>query len=426
MSDPLKAAARAGDPKALEVLMNKFFGSKGITVRVTNSGSLLRVLLRGKTAPDKGVLTVIRQGLGSIKPAGFNKVIVTAKAMGKRDSWSEQWELAGGSVGDSLPAPAPPKPAVKTLASNQPPTAWYKKSWLIITLLVFFPFVGIPLVWTSQWSKNKKIGTSIVSGIWLLALFIQDPNPTPTIRAQESQQELSVEEPAAAEVAQVEASPPPVVDRTFADAVNQAMAASEASQTATSQDDWDSVANLWDAAVSQMESVPALNADYATAQLKVNEYQQNLDYAKERSIALSPKLNLSKAELKSYFSQRGLGFSFEEIPLTDGTPRLLGNSANGLMTIELYGSTDAITEAVILTIIGEGVPTNLLASVNLAFLNKVAPGYDWESTLSETMLELFDSKSEEKQRIRAGNKIVSIKLSEISGNYMLLVNVTPE
>ena len=175
MSDPLKAAARAGDPKALEALMNKSFGSKGITVRVTNSGSLLRVLLRGKTAPDKGVLTMIRQGLGSIKPIGFDKVIVTSRAIGSGDAWSEQWELVGGSAGDRAPAPAPAplpsKPAVKTLVSS---TKWYQKPWLITT--------------------------SIIGGLLVLSFFIQDQTPTPTITAQESQQESPVDEPASAEV----------------------------------------------------------------------------------------------------------------------------------------------------------------------------------------------------------------------------------
>ena len=174
MSDTLKAAARAGDPKALEALMNKSFGSRGITVRVTNSGSLLRVLLRGKTAPDKGLLTMIRQGLGSIKPTGFDKVIVTSRAIGSGDAWSEQWELVGGSAGDRAPAPAPlpSKPAVKTLVSSK---KWYQKPWLITT--------------------------SIIGGLLVLSFFIQDQTPTPTITAQESQQESPVDEPASAEVA---------------------------------------------------------------------------------------------------------------------------------------------------------------------------------------------------------------------------------
>lgn len=171
MSDPLKAAARAGDPKALESLMNKSFGSKGITVRVTNSGSLLRVLLRGNTAPDKRVLPVIRKGLGSIKPAGFDKVIVTAMLIGEGDAWSEQWDLAGGSVVDSLAAPAPPtsKPVVKTLVSSK---KWYQKTWLVVTMLLLFPYAGVPLAWLTQWSKPAKIVSSAIGSLWILILLL--------------------------------------------------------------------------------------------------------------------------------------------------------------------------------------------------------------------------------------------------------------
>jgi len=347
---------------------------------------------------------MIRQGLGSIKPTGFDKVIVTSRAIGSGDAWSEQWELVGGSAGDRAPAPAPlpSKPAVKTLASSEPPTAWYKKSWLI--------------------------ATSIISGLVLLSFFIQDKTPTPTITVQESQQELSVDEPA--EVAQVEAPPPPpVVDRTFADAVNQAIAASEASQAAASKDDWDNVASLWNAAISQMKNVPASNANYAMAQLKASEYQQNLDYAEERSIALLPNLGVNKSDLRYAFSQQGVDFLFKDAPLTDGTPRLLGTSPDNLVMMELYGSTNLVTKATMMTFIGQGVPADLLALYNVTFLDKVAPGYNWNAQLSETLSELSASNLEdfsEKENFRAGDKIVSVSLSEISGIVVLLVSVEPD
>ena len=204
MSDPLKAAARAGDPKALEALMNKSFGSKGITVRVTNSGSLLRVLLQGTEAPDRALLPLIQKGLGSIKPAGFEKVVVSARAIGKGDVWTETWQLApGNAAAKSLSAnnTKTPKPVVKTLLSSQQTTQWYQKTWLVVTMLVLFPVAGVPLAWLAQWSKPAKIvSSSIIGGLLVLSFFIQDQTPTPTITAQESQQESPVDEPASAEV----------------------------------------------------------------------------------------------------------------------------------------------------------------------------------------------------------------------------------
>ena len=174
MSDTLKAAARAGDPKALEALMNKSLGSRGITVRVTNSGSLLRVLLRGTEAPDRALLPLIQKGLGSIKPAGFEKVVVSARAIGKGDVWTETWQLApGNAAAKSLSAnnTKTPKPVVKTLLSSQQTTQWYQKTWLVVTMLVLFPFAGVPLAWLAQWSKPAKIVSSSIGSLWILILL---------------------------------------------------------------------------------------------------------------------------------------------------------------------------------------------------------------------------------------------------------------
>jgi hypothetical protein len=148
MADSLKAAAKAGDIKALEALMNKSFGPKGVTVRVTNSGALLKVVVRGKEAPDKALLPTIQKGLASINPSGFDQVVVTARAIGKADAWSQRWDLPKSPQTKSLPvvdssSPAS-KSAVKVLSNSEKPTSWHQKNWLIISLLVLFPLAGIP------------------------------------------------------------------------------------------------------------------------------------------------------------------------------------------------------------------------------------------------------------------------------------------
>ena len=248
MTDSLKAAAKAGDIKALEALMNRSFESKGVTVRVTNSGALLKVVVRGKDAPDKALLPTIQKGLASISPKGFDQVIVTARAIGNADAWSQQWDLPKNPHAELLSVAAGsspvPKPAVKVLASRDQSKSWYQKNWLIIRLLVLFPFAGIPLAWTSKWPKSNKVGVSIASGLWLLLSFlVQQPNKTqPRIAQDETSTpttELAVAED---EEASVEASTPDP-DRTFADAVNQAMAAAEATQTARNPDEWEKAAS---------------------------------------------------------------------------------------------------------------------------------------------------------------------------------------
>ncbi|WP_155523821.1 ankyrin repeat domain-containing protein [Nodosilinea nodulosa] len=192
MTDSLKAAAKAGDIKALEGLMNKSFESKGVTVRVTSSGSLLKVVVRGKEAPDKALLPTIQRGLASINPSGFDQVVVTARAIGKADAWSQRWDLPRKTPAESLSIADSSLPAskatVKVLASNETPKSWHQKNWLIISLLVLFPPVGIPLTWMSKWPRSSKICASIFSGIWFLALLVQQPkNTQPTIAQEETQ-----------------------------------------------------------------------------------------------------------------------------------------------------------------------------------------------------------------------------------------------
>lgn len=89
----LRAAAKNGDIKALEAFMNKSFEPRGVTVRVTNSGSLLRILLRGSTPPDQRLLPIVKQGLSNINPKGFEKAFVKAEVIGGGVIWSDQWSL---------------------------------------------------------------------------------------------------------------------------------------------------------------------------------------------------------------------------------------------------------------------------------------------------------------------------------------------
>ena len=76
------------------------------------------------------------------------------------------------------------------------------------------------------------------------------------------------------------------------------------------------------------------------------------------------------------------------------------------------------------TFIGRGVSAELLAAYNLAFLNEVAPGYDWDSELSDSVDALSDGDSEE-MRIRAGDNIVSMTLTDVAGVFVLLISVDP-
>lgn len=71
----------------------------------------------------------------------------------------------------------------------------------------------------------------------------------------------------------------------FRDAVNKAMEAANAVQTAQSSEEWQAVVILWQEAIALMQQVPQEDPNYQTAQQKVTEYQKYLEYAQNNSQA---------------------------------------------------------------------------------------------------------------------------------------------
>ncbi|MGG6242158.1 hypothetical protein ACQ4N7_26375 [Nodosilinea sp. AN01ver1] len=333
MTDSLKAAAKAGDIKALEALMNKSFESKGVTVRVTSSGVLLKIVVRGKELPDQALLPMIQKGLASIAPVGFERATVTARAIGKADAWSHKWDLLrktkaeSQSVADSSLAVS--KPAEKALSGGKESKSWYQKNWLVIGLLIFFPLGGIPLAWLSQWPRKNKVGASTASALWLLLYFlIQLLSGTQPRVAQEEPQTPTTELAVAEEVIETTV---PAEDRTFADAVNQAMAAAEAAQTAKTSDEWENIANLWTQAINSMKAVPETNQNYQVAQQKAIEYIPNLDHALGK---FSLDTSCNSENLRLFVSQHTEGsdiYFIANTNLPDGTEMMFTFSGHAVL-----------------------------------------------------------------------------------------------
>ncbi len=69
----------------------------------------------------------------------------------------------------------------------------------------------------------------------------------------------------------------------FREAVNAAMAAAVAAQTAQSPQQWATVATSWNKAITNMKAVAPDHPRYATAQQKATEYGKNFDYARQNA-----------------------------------------------------------------------------------------------------------------------------------------------
>lgn len=89
----LKEAARKGDTKALEALMNQSFAPKGIMVQVTSSGALLKIGLSSAQEPSKQLIQQIKYGLSILTPEGFSEVSIKAGTIGQGPNWQERWVI---------------------------------------------------------------------------------------------------------------------------------------------------------------------------------------------------------------------------------------------------------------------------------------------------------------------------------------------
>ncbi|MBS0016755.1 MAG: hypothetical protein KFF72_10425, partial [Arthrospira sp. SH-MAG29] len=98
------------------------------------------------------------------------------------------------------------------------------------------------------------------------------PEPPP-----EAQIESSPEPPPAA---QIESSPEPLVNSDpFAEAVRKATEAANLTQTAQSQQDWETISKNWQLASQLMQKVPFNHPNYLTAQDRAVLYYNNYNYS---------------------------------------------------------------------------------------------------------------------------------------------------
>ncbi len=80
-----------------------------------------------------------------------------------------------------------------------------------------------------------------------------------------------------------ETTPSPTsTDEAFRRGINIATNAANRTQTAQSLQEWEQVANLWIQSIEQLKQVPASSPNYAIAQQKVQNYQANLNYARQQ------------------------------------------------------------------------------------------------------------------------------------------------
>ncbi|MEM9450633.1 MAG: hypothetical protein AAGA75_19165 [Cyanobacteria bacterium P01_E01_bin.6] len=136
------------------------------------------------------------------------------------------------------------------------------------------------------WSKLKIFGSAIA--VASIALFTQcvgpivenfnsprpsTPQPTPTQTIPQSPSPTPLKP---------QTNPDPQTSAAFQQAINLAGQAAAQTQTAQSPQQWQQISNLWIQSIELLKQVPSSSPDYAVAQQKIQEYQVNLNYARQK------------------------------------------------------------------------------------------------------------------------------------------------
>lgn len=97
----------------------------------------------------------------------------------------------------------------------------------------------------------------------------------------------------------------------------------------------------------------------------------------------APTLWVSRQDIQHLYEKNELGFTFEEAPLVDGTPRAMGKSPDGLAILDLVGPRSQLQQATIVVVFPSDYPDVLMlnAVYMMGLLNNVLPnwsgGADW-------------------------------------------------
>lgn len=179
---------------------------------------------------------------------------------------------------------------------------------------------------STQWLLLVCIGSYALSGCALLpirgTLERSAEDETTAIAPAESTPEVqsvadNPESDRTAETSAEKSSTPASQTNYFSEGITRAQSAVSIGQSAQSKDDWNLAANRWKQAVLYMQQVPSADPNYATAQQKIQEYQQHLSLAERRAAGEVPNPSVTATSTER---PSGLVASIPIIGQMGGTP----------------------------------------------------------------------------------------------------------
>lgn len=200
----------------------------------------------------------------------------------------------------------------------------------------------------------------------------------------------------------------------FRRAVNRAMSAAELTQTATSRDEWRTVAMWWQESIDLMKMVPVTSPNYSVAQEKVMEYGHNLEYAQNKA--------LSKSSAPSSDSLWSIGSRRSEVLKLQGDPTKTDRYDSMCKEVLHYNNSNVeLNNGIVAKY--EDLDKNLKVASDDALPSPTASNSYW--TLGSTREELFKVQGtpsrvlrydySDKELLYYGNSTVDLSDGRVTG-----------
>jgi len=254
--------AKQGNLQAIASWLNSQLQSEGITASANLDGDCLDVILEAEQVPIENTLVdFVRTELTNLQPDSIRKVKVEGRESGQiAAAWSQEFSLENSNfepqsfAGESVPNTAVANMDDRTEMENNfeeenPPELAAFENRLRSTFIV----VGL------------VTGMLAIAVVAFVGKIVNQPAATAGNNPEET--------------ADLATAPD-----TFREAVNSALKAAELGRSAKTKEDWTTVTDRWQEAVSLMRRVPVSSPNHQLAQAKVIEYQKYLLYAQEAAV----------------------------------------------------------------------------------------------------------------------------------------------
>lgn len=258
--------AKQGNPQGIASWLEGQLQSEGITASANLDGDCLDVILEAEHVPIEDTLVdFVRTELTNLQPDSIRKVKVEGRESGQiAAAWSQEFSLENSNFepqsfgGESAPNTAVANMDDRTemesnIEEEKPPELAAFENRLRSTFIV----VGL------------VTGMLAIAVVAFVGKIVNQPAATAGKNLDET--------------ANLATAPDTAPD-TFREAVSSAVKATELGRSAKTQEDWATVTDRWQEAVSLMRRVPESSPNHQLAQTKVLEYQKYLLYAQEAAV----------------------------------------------------------------------------------------------------------------------------------------------